>query len=138
MPADDRLIKLRALIDRLERLPTSAESEWMLREARARMVDVETGEMPSGMRPLAEPPPPPPEPRRPAPRQPQRIEPEPPVSEASTGRVDGGGEKSAAADASDASFGTEGVLSLEDSSSDGPDGNGGGAGTRPWRRGLRG
>jgi hypothetical protein len=135
MSADDRLIKLRALIDRLERLPTSAESEWMLREARARMVDVETGEMPSGMRPLAEPPPPPQEPRRPAPRQPQRIEPEPPVSEPSTGRVD---EKSATADASDASFGTEGVLSLEDSSSDGPDGNGGGAGTRPWRRGLRG
>src|SRR3954447_22535865 len=69
MFVDDRLTRLRALIDRLGQLPASAESEWMLREARARLVDVETGYRPSAMRPLAEEPPADeagPPPRRPA------------------------------------------------------------------------
>src|SRR4051812_35541869 len=52
MFADDRLIRLRALVAELERLPASPKTEWMLAEARARMVDVETGERPRALRPL--------------------------------------------------------------------------------------
>lgn len=54
MSIDSRLTRLRALVDRLERLPASTQRQWMLSEARARMVDVETGEAPRAMRPLAE------------------------------------------------------------------------------------
>jgi hypothetical protein len=141
-PGGDRLTRLRALIARLERLPASAESDWMLREARARMVDVETGERTARMRPREVDPPPPEAPRRrrdvavkrpAAPRaaaparteaaaeQPLSIVPEPPV------------------DASAAPIGTDGLLWLDDParqadvSPAGDDGD-----LRPWRRGLRG
>jgi hypothetical protein len=50
MDFDPRLVRLRALVDRLERLPASERREWMLEEARARMVDVETGFEPRPMR----------------------------------------------------------------------------------------
>src|SRR4051812_35004309 len=46
----DRLEQLRALLARLERMPASAERDWMLGEVRARAVDVETGEKPAAMR----------------------------------------------------------------------------------------
>jgi hypothetical protein len=49
---DRRLTRLRAVIAHLERLPDSPRREWMLEEARARMVDVETGEATRPMRPL--------------------------------------------------------------------------------------
>src|SRR3954451_9717403 len=49
----DRLEQLRALLARLERMPASAEREWMLGEVRARAVDVETGEKPAAMRALS-------------------------------------------------------------------------------------
>jgi hypothetical protein len=49
---DHRLNQLRALIDRLERLPTSPNRDWMLREVRARAVDVEIGVRPAPIRPL--------------------------------------------------------------------------------------
>jgi hypothetical protein len=53
--ADDRLTRLRTLVAELERLPASPERAWMIAEARARMVDVETGERPRGaLRSLAE------------------------------------------------------------------------------------
>jgi hypothetical protein len=58
MSIDSRLTRLRALVDQLERLPASTRRQWMLSEARARLVDVETGETPRAMRPLAEDPPP--------------------------------------------------------------------------------
>jgi hypothetical protein len=45
-----RLDQLRVLLDRVERLPTSTEREWMLSEVRARAVDVETGVRPRPMR----------------------------------------------------------------------------------------
>jgi hypothetical protein len=38
-----RLARLRGLVVRLERLPESAQREWMLGEVRARMVDIDTG-----------------------------------------------------------------------------------------------
>jgi hypothetical protein len=47
-----RLARLRVLVGRLERLPASPRKEWMLEEARARMVDVETGYPSITMRPL--------------------------------------------------------------------------------------
>jgi hypothetical protein len=37
-----RLDQLRRLLDRLERMPASADRDWMLAEVRARAVDVET------------------------------------------------------------------------------------------------
>lgn len=54
MSTDSRLARLRALVDRLERLPASTPRlQWMLSETRARLVDVETGEAARAMRPLA-------------------------------------------------------------------------------------
>jgi hypothetical protein len=54
MSIDRRLTRLRALVDRLERLPASnPRRPWMLSDTRARVVDVETGEAPRAMRPLA-------------------------------------------------------------------------------------
>src|SRR3954468_7803284 len=46
----DRLEQLRELLVRLERMPVSAERDWMLGEVRARAVDVETGVKPAAMR----------------------------------------------------------------------------------------
>lgn len=54
MGGESRLGQLRTLVARLERLPDSARREWMLEEARARMVDVETGFPSETMRPLHE------------------------------------------------------------------------------------
>src|SRR4051794_5765661 len=48
----DRLEHLRGLLDRLERMPTSADRDWMLSEVRARTVDVETGVSPAAVRAL--------------------------------------------------------------------------------------
>jgi hypothetical protein len=39
----DRLNQLHGLLDRLERMPASADRDWMLAEVRGRAVDVETG-----------------------------------------------------------------------------------------------
>jgi hypothetical protein len=39
----DRLQQLRGLLDRLERMPQSADRDWMLAEVRRRAVDVESG-----------------------------------------------------------------------------------------------
>jgi hypothetical protein len=49
----DRLEQLRGLLARLERMPASAERDWMLGEVRARAVDVETGARPAAMRALS-------------------------------------------------------------------------------------
>jgi hypothetical protein len=54
-----RLEQLRGLLARIERMPASRQRDWMLREVRARAVDVESGARPAAMRPLdpdAEPP----------------------------------------------------------------------------------
>jgi len=49
-----RLARLRGLVVRLERLPESAQREWMLGEVRARMVDIDTGVPPQPLRRLRE------------------------------------------------------------------------------------
>ncbi len=51
----DRLGQLRELLVRLERMPASAERDWMLGEVRARAVDIETGVTPAAMRALSAP-----------------------------------------------------------------------------------
>ena len=48
----DRLEHLRDLLGRLERMPASGDRDWMLKEVRARAVDVETGVTPSAVRSL--------------------------------------------------------------------------------------
>jgi hypothetical protein len=82
----DRLEQLRGLLDRLERMPASADRDFMLSEVRARAVDVETGVRPAAVRALPQ------EqanaditfeattPRKPVarPRKPRRAAPEPP------------------------------------------------------------
>jgi hypothetical protein len=42
------------MLDKLERLPASAERDRMLREVRARVVDVDTGVEPSALAPLSD------------------------------------------------------------------------------------
>ena len=51
---DRRLARLRGLVVRLERLPESAQREWMLGEVRARMVDIDTGFPPQPLRRIRE------------------------------------------------------------------------------------
>lgn len=154
---DRRLTRLRALVERIERLPASARREWMLQEARARMVDVETGVEPRPMRTLYEEPPATPR--------------EPPASRASDGRaVKRPGAKPARVAASRARPQPEGstrelprpvpepvtplagrpdprtamprdddILWLEDQPDDAVTDQGErSAGLTPWRRGLRG
>jgi hypothetical protein len=87
MTDQDRLAQLRALMNRLERMPASPDRDWMLAEVRSRAVDVDTGIAPRPMRPLesgtslepeavapkpvakAAPPAPAPAPAKPAPRR---------------------------------------------------------------------
>ena len=52
MRQPDRLEQLYDLISRLERMPASAERDWMLAEARSRAVDVQTGVAPAALRAL--------------------------------------------------------------------------------------
>lgn len=141
MASGDRLTQLRALVDRLERLPASTGREWMLEEARSRMVDVETGDKPRPLRTLHEEPPAPPA-ERPEPgvgdgrvvKRPssKRPEPQPPRSVPSPPRH-------AAADWNPATLGTDDLLWLGEPSGD-PVAEPGDGSTKlpPWRRGLRG
>jgi hypothetical protein len=125
---EQRVKRLRDLIGRLERLPPSAERDRMLREVRARAVDVDTGEQPSAMRPVA------PDPVERAlgyeARRPRAIPPRErpsPVREAPSEPVPAGDAPVTGAD----DWLPDDVLSLDDSAS-----LAGAAG--PWRRGLRG
>ena len=108
MSIDSRLTRLRALVDRLERLPASTpRRQWMLLETRARMVDVETGEAPRAMRPLVADVPP-----RSADENPSVARPAAP--------------------------GIDEVLWAEDWQADASHAGVGDAKSRPWTRGLRG
>jgi hypothetical protein len=141
---DRRLTQLRVLVDRLERLPASPRKEWMLQEARARMVDVETGYEPRPMRSLreepAEPPPEPPGRRtggdravkRPSATPAAAAAPPPAAPEPPPSRTVGWQPTAA-------TVFTDEVLWLEDPPGD-TDAEAGGdsKGIAPWRRGLRG
>jgi hypothetical protein len=52
MSSEHRLRRLRELLNRIEQLPASSETERMLREVRARVVDVDTGVTPRAMLPV--------------------------------------------------------------------------------------
>jgi hypothetical protein len=156
MFADDRLTRLRALVAELERLPASPRAEWMLAQARARLVDVETGERTQALRPLDEDSPddlsgPPAREaagssRRRAPKSPKppRETPVPPIASAEALESDereAPKETAAPVAPSEfdaAGFGVEGVLSLEDAPAHDPSADDGQPRPRPWRRGLRG
>lgn len=146
MFVDPRITRLRALVDGLERLPASARRDWMLEEARARLVDVDTGYAPRAMRALEE--------ERPIERPATRNGNGRAVKRPSTS--DGSAADAAQpeispaeepvpapqpdpVDAAAALLGTGGLLWLEDSSTDSSDepGNDSTA-SAPWRRGLRG
>jgi hypothetical protein len=160
---EQRLKRLRELIDHLERLPASAEQERMLREVRARLVDVDTGVTPRAMLPVGpEPTPPahadPPAIRRstpaartpvggrrtrgavalPEPAEPARVAPNEAVPR---GRPDvpRAGSSFATAAVRAPLLGPDELLSLDDSALFAPDGD-----ARverpsfPWTRGLRG
>jgi hypothetical protein len=144
---DPRLTRLRALVDRLERLPESAEREWALAEVRARIVDVETGFTPRTMRALEpEPPIRPTEPpaarsvnedavKRPSSKRRSRVRSGPaqrPLSPVTAPRP---APEPVPVDRA-AVLGTDGLLSLEDLAADTTGGPGNGA--APWTRGLRG
>jgi hypothetical protein len=49
---EHRLKRLRDLLHELERLPATAERDQMIREVRARVVDVDTGVLPSALLPV--------------------------------------------------------------------------------------
>jgi hypothetical protein len=143
---ESRLTQLRALVHLLERLPASSRREWMLQEARSRMVDVDTGDDPRPMRRRSEEPPPaapPPAPRAVNGRAAKRQSPKPTPAgmpldrtppDVSTQRAPAP-HPIAEADMSPATFGTDDLLSLEDLSGDPGDSS---APIAPWRRGLRG
>ena len=148
-----RLRRLRELLDQIERLPASYESERMLREIRARIVDVDTGVTPRAMLPVDpdptlafEPAPPtahmpravasapagrrpPPGRRKPVPEAPAEVG-SPSEAVASTFGDDGDWLSRAA---------TDEVLSLADSAPHLPAGEARAElDRRPWTRGLRG
>jgi hypothetical protein len=155
MASAHRLTQLRALVDRLERLPASTRRDWMLQEARSRMVDVETGDEPRPMRTLDEEPPARP-PERPGPgvgdgraakRPRSKLAPagkhlrhiQPRVSTQQTPPCVPSPSRSVETNRSPATFGTDGLLWLGESSGDPvaePDD--GSTELPPWRRGLRG
>jgi hypothetical protein len=126
-----RLEQLHVLLARLEQLPESPHREWMLREVRARAVDVESGVRPEPLRSLepdgaieaAAPKPPP----RPARARPERTRP-PEQVQVGTVTLRDPAPRPAAGDRVDLLLGG-GRLSLEDESDEQ-------AGS-PWARGLR-
>ena len=63
MSSDNRLKRLRDLLEQFERLPASPERDRMIREVRARVVDVDTGVTPRAMLPVDTAPPVSPTPR---------------------------------------------------------------------------
>jgi hypothetical protein len=145
---DPRLERLRALVDQLERLPASARREWALAEARARIVDVETGVTPRAMRAL-EPDPPihPTEPpaaqsvngdavKRPSSKRGPRVRSGRAQHTLSPVEAPRPAPELVPADAGAAILGTDGLLWLEDLAGDTAREPGNGA--APWRRGLRG
>ena len=148
MFVNPRLTRLRALVDRLERLPASARREWALTETRARLVDVETGYTPRAMRAL-EPDPPirPTEP--PAAQSVNGDAVKRPSSKPRSGATSGRAQRPLSpvkaprpapervpVDPGAAALGADGVLWLEDLAADTTREPSSGA--APWGRGLRG
>ena len=147
----NRVKRLRELVDQLERLPESPERDRMLREVRARVVDVDTGAVPRPVLPVDPDSMPPSDPGSPAPQAPrppaatpagedrrrratalpqpaQRAHVPPREAEPRARPI-------VAADRADdlLALAADELLSLDDSESEPQSGS-----TAPWTRGLRG
>jgi hypothetical protein len=141
---DRRLTQLRALVARLERLPASPRKEWMLQEARTRMVDVETGDEPRPMRNPQEATGEPPieEPRRRAgsdravkrPRAPAAPQPPPPAAPPPAAPPPAPSPVAGPEPTADTILADDVLWLGEPPAEAGGDSNG----IAPWRRGLRG
>jgi hypothetical protein len=79
----NRVKRLRELVDQLERLPESPERDRMLREVRARVVDVDTGAVPRAVLPVDPDATPAADPGSPAPQAPRAA----PATPAGAGRL---------------------------------------------------
>ena len=141
MGNDHRLRRLRELLARIEQLPASAETERMLSEVRARIVDVDTGETTRAMLPVDPLPTPATDSGAPTARAPKAVAPKRKVvaTRAETGAHSGARTRTGGLSAAEdrewlALVATNDVLSLDDSTSLAPPGDD----RRPWRRGLRG
>jgi hypothetical protein len=136
--SEHRLRRLRELIARLEQLPASSDSERMLREVRARVVDIDTGVTPRAMLAADRAPTQAAEPAPPAAQKPVRAAPAEavPRSPAPTPAVG----LSVADDREWLSLvATNEILSLDDSAQLSSPGEAqAGQDRRPWTRGLRG
>ena len=134
MSSDDRLQRLRELLARIEQLPVTAESERMLREVRARVVDVDTGMAPRALLPVDPVPMPAAEPKPPAAppaRAPKRVAAAPPAPAVRLSVADDREWLSLVA--------KNEILNLDDAAQIAPPGEGRtGNDRRPWTRGLRG
>ena len=153
MATDPRLQRLKDLVVRVEQMPPSEERDRILREIRARAVDLDTGVKPRAMLPVDAPPPSrrpgqlrhsrpipvPPETRQPAPARPEVVvaqyrQPVPPTEHARTTLALASPPRSRLARADE-------LLSLEDEAGLWPSADGHGPpdqDVRPWRKGLRG
>jgi hypothetical protein len=156
--SEHRLKRLRDLLAQLERLPATAERDRMLREVRARVVDVDTGVPPRAVLPVEPDSVPAADPGSPATRAPGVVAPTPQANAASPARpqfrrpakpvhVPPGevGSRGGAELATDGSFTGAGLrlaadvlLSLDDSASFSPSDAQAAPAAAPWRRGLRG
>jgi hypothetical protein len=134
------------MLDQLERMPATAERDRMLREVRARAVDVDTGVAPTALPPLFEKPPPASDPPARVRRAPKVVAPAP-AAQASRPRATPRGEPAKPVQVSPGratpgagdrlTLAADDLLSLGDWSSLPPSE----AQTGPvpaWRRGLRG
>ena len=138
--SEHRLRRLRELIAKIEQLPASAESERMLREVRARLVDVDTGVTPREMLP-ADPSVAASEPGPPAARPPKAVASKPAGQERGPSDAARAAARLTAAEDREwlSLVATNKVLSLDDSEQISPPGEPrAGNDRRPWTRGLRG
>ena len=163
MSSEHRLRRLRELLARIEQLPASSESERMLREIRARVVDLDTGETPRAMLPVDPVPSLPTDPEPPTAHvpnavrtkradhdrgraggpPPQRTKPVPAAPPEAVSRSDGRTTAAGLTAAQDREWlslvATNEVLSLDDAAQLSPPGEARpGHDRRPWTRGLRG
>ena len=141
MGSEHRLKRLRELIDQLERLPATAERDRMLREVRARVVDVDTGVAPDAL-PSLDPDALPGRTRRAAAPRPTAVErpvrPQPPAAPRPAPAKPAPQPRAEEPGAEDLlSLAADDVLSLDDPPYV-PDEEPGKLAVAPWARGLRG
>ena len=137
MATGQRVDRLKDMVDRIERLPPSAERDRLLSEIRSRAVDLETGETPRAMLPMREPATAPAVTRLSKRAGASKSLLRPPAGEVAPARPAAGAGGSPERLAAFAWNGER--LSLEDGpDSPSPDGQAPDGAAAPWTRGLRG